>query len=83
LTDFEDAVASAFFLEDGRVLIQKDESGNERHQLYLVDPARNAEPEPLVHEPEFMHLDPQQSRDGSFLAYACNRRMHESTGQLA
>ena len=31
LTDFEDAVASACFLEDGRVLIQKDEGGNERH----------------------------------------------------
>jgi Tol biopolymer transport system component len=27
LTDFEDAVASACFLEDGRVLIQKDEGG--------------------------------------------------------
>jgi dipeptidyl aminopeptidase/acylaminoacyl peptidase len=74
LTDFEDAVASAHFLEDGRVLIQKDEGGNERHQLYLVDPAGSTPPEPLVHEPEFMHLDPQQSRDGSLLAYACNRR---------
>src|SRR5262245_8897264 len=38
LTDFDDAVASASFLEDGRVLIQKDEGGNERHQLYLVAP---------------------------------------------
>jgi dipeptidyl aminopeptidase/acylaminoacyl peptidase len=74
LTDFEDAVASARFLEDGRVLIQKDEGGNERHQLYLVDPAGSTPPEPLVYEPEFMHLDPQQSRDGSLLAYACNRR---------
>jgi dipeptidyl aminopeptidase/acylaminoacyl peptidase len=74
LTDFEDAVASARFLEDGRVLIQKDEGGNERHQLYVVDPLGGSPPEPLVYEPEFMHLDPQQSRDGSLLAYACNRR---------
>jgi dipeptidyl aminopeptidase/acylaminoacyl peptidase len=74
LTDFEDAVASACFLEDGRVLIQKDEGGNERHQLYLVDADGSTPPEPLVHEPEFMHLEPQQSRDGSLLAYACNRR---------
>jgi dipeptidyl aminopeptidase/acylaminoacyl peptidase len=74
LTDFEDAVASAFFLEDGRALIQKDEGGNECHQLYLVDPAGSTPPEPLLFEPEFMHLEPQQSRDGSLLAYACNRR---------
>ncbi len=74
LTDFEDPVASACFLEDGRVLIQKDEGGNERHQLHLVDADGRNPPEPLVHEPEFMHLDPQQSRDGSLLAYACNRR---------
>ena len=74
LTDFEDAVASACFLEDGRVLIQKDEGGNERYQLYLVDADGSTPPEPLVREPEFMHLDPQQSPDGSLLAYACNRR---------
>ena len=74
LTDFADAVASACFLEDGRVLIQKDEGGNERHQLYLVDADGSAPPEPLVHEPEFMHLSPEQSPDGSLLAYACNRR---------
>jgi dipeptidyl aminopeptidase/acylaminoacyl peptidase len=77
LTDFEDAVASARFLEDGRVLVQKDEGGNERYQLYLVHPAGSTPPEPLVYEPEFMHLDPQQSRDGSLLAYACNRRNGE------
>jgi dipeptidyl aminopeptidase/acylaminoacyl peptidase len=74
LTDFEDAVASASFLEDGRVLVQKDQGGNERHQLYVADPAGSSLPEPLVYEPEFIHLDPQQSRDGSLLAYACNRR---------
>jgi dipeptidyl aminopeptidase/acylaminoacyl peptidase len=74
LTDFDDSVASACFLEDGRVLIQKDEGGNERHQLYLVAPEGGTPPEPLVYEPEFMHLDPHQSRDGSLLAYACNRR---------
>jgi dipeptidyl aminopeptidase/acylaminoacyl peptidase len=74
LTDYEDAIASASFLEDGRVLIQKDEGGNERHQLYVVDPAASAPPVPIAYEPEFMHLEPQQSRDGSLLAYSCNRR---------
>jgi dipeptidyl aminopeptidase/acylaminoacyl peptidase len=74
LTDFEDAVASARFLEDGRVLIQKDEGGNERHQLYLVDPTGGTRPEPLVYEPEFMHIEPHENSDGSLLAYACNRR---------
>jgi dipeptidyl aminopeptidase/acylaminoacyl peptidase len=74
LTDFEDAVASACFLEDGRVLIQKDEGGNERHQLYVVALEGGTPPEPLVYEPEFMHLGPHQSRDGSLLAYASNRR---------
>jgi Tol biopolymer transport system component len=74
VTDFEDAVASASFLEDGRILIQKDEGGNERHQLYLVDPAAGTRTEPLVYEPEFMHLEPHESADGTLLAYACNRR---------
>ena len=74
LVEFEVIEIVVELLEDGRVLIQKDEGGNERHQLYLVDPAGSTPPEPLVYEPEFMHLDPQQSRDGSLLAYACNRR---------
>ena len=74
VTDFEDAVAFACFLEDGRVLVQKDEGGNERHQLYLVEAAGGTPAEPLVYEPELMHLDPHQSPDGSLLAYACNRR---------
>jgi dipeptidyl aminopeptidase/acylaminoacyl peptidase len=74
LTDFEDAVGSACFLEDGRILIQKDEGGNERHQLYLVDPSGETRPEPIVYEPEFMQLEPHESPGGGLLAYACNRR---------
>jgi dipeptidyl aminopeptidase/acylaminoacyl peptidase len=74
VTRFDDPVASACFLQDGRVLIQKDEGGNERYQLYLLDAAAGTPPEPLAHEPELMHLDPQESPDGTLLAYACNRR---------
>ena len=31
-------------------------------------------PEPLVVEPEFLHVTPQLSADGRLLAYGCNRR---------
>jgi dipeptidyl aminopeptidase/acylaminoacyl peptidase len=74
LTDFEEPVGGQFVPGTGRILLQMDEGGNERHQLYLLDAAPGAEPEPLVVEPEFLHREPQLSRDGRLLAYGCNRR---------
>jgi dipeptidyl aminopeptidase/acylaminoacyl peptidase len=59
-------------LPDGRVLATMDAGGNERTQLYLLEPGGQLEP--LVVEPEFIHWGAQLSRDGRVLAYACNRR---------
>ena len=39
LTDFPDAV-SGLFLPDGRVLVEMDDGGNERTQLYTLEGAR-------------------------------------------
>ncbi len=73
LTDFADPV-SGQFLPDGRILLEMDERGNERTQLYLLDAVPGAEPEPLVVDPRFMHATPHVGRDGTLLAYATNRR---------
>jgi dipeptidyl aminopeptidase/acylaminoacyl peptidase len=74
LTDLAEPVSGRFIPGSGRILLSVDEGGNERHQLYLLDAAPGAEPEPLVVEPEFLHRTPRVSRDGRLLAYACNRR---------
>ncbi|HZT84099.1 MAG TPA: S9 family peptidase [Gaiellaceae bacterium] len=58
-------------LPDGRVVLEVDEGGNERTQLYLL--ARRGGPEPLVVDPRFNHWTPAVSRDGALLAYATNR----------
>lgn len=54
-------------LPDDRLLLEIDEGGNERTQLYL-------EGEPLVVDPRYIHRSPHVSRDGSLLAYSTNRR---------
>src|SRR5712691_2734835 len=62
LTDFSEPVAGEFVPGSGRI------------QLYLLDVAPGAEPEPLVCEPDFIHRAPALTRDGGLVAYACNRR---------
>lgn len=74
LTDFSEPVLGSFVPGSGRILLEMDEGGNERHQLYLLDPEPGAAPEPLVVEPEFLHVAPRISSDGTLLAYGCNRR---------
>ncbi|HVM17980.1 MAG TPA: S9 family peptidase [Gaiellaceae bacterium] len=74
LTDFAEPVGGQFVPGSGRVLLEMDEGGNERHQLYLLDARPGAAPEPLVVEPEFLHRTPRLTRDGRLLAYGCNRR---------
>jgi dipeptidyl aminopeptidase/acylaminoacyl peptidase len=74
LTDFAEPVDGRFVGDTGRILLRRDEGGNERHQLFLLDAEPGAEPEPLVVEPDFLHVTPELSHDGRLLAYACNRR---------
>jgi dipeptidyl aminopeptidase/acylaminoacyl peptidase len=70
VTDFPEPVAGRL-LPDGRILLEIDEGGNERTQLYLLEPGGT--PQPLVVDPRFNHWAPAISRDGSLLAYATNR----------
>jgi len=66
LTSYAEPVEGQL-LPDDRLLLEIDEGGNERTQLYL-------EGEPLVVDPRYIHRSPHVSRDGSLLAYATNRR---------
>lgn len=74
LTDFADPVDGFFVPGRGRILLQMDQGGNERQQLYLLEPAPEADLEPVVVEPDFLHRTPVCARDGTRLAYATNRR---------
>src|SRR5947207_3498508 len=69
LTDFADPV-SGQLLPDGRVLLERDEGGNERTQLYLLGDGL----EPLVVDARFIHATPHVGRWGTLLAYATTRR---------
>jgi dipeptidyl aminopeptidase/acylaminoacyl peptidase len=66
LTSFAEPVEGQL-LPDDRLLLEIDEGGNERTQLYL-------DGEPLVVDPRYIHRSPHVSRDGALLAYATNRR---------
>ncbi len=70
LTSYAEPVAGKF-LPGGRVLLELDESGNERTQLHLL--SRDGNAQPLVVDPRFIHKTPRVSRDGRLLAYASNR----------
>ena len=73
LTDFPEPVVGRF-LPDGRILLELDDRGNERTQLYLLDAEPGAEPEPLVVDPRFHHETPHVGDGGALLAYSTNRR---------
>jgi dipeptidyl aminopeptidase/acylaminoacyl peptidase len=66
LTNYAEPV-SGQLLPDDRLLLEIDEGGNERTQLYL-------EGDPLVVDPRYIHHSPHVSHDGALLAYATNRR---------
>ena len=68
LTDRAEPVTGSF-LPDGRVLVEVDEGGNERTQLYVL---ADGGPTPLVVDPRFVHRTPRVA--GPTLAYATNRR---------
>jgi dipeptidyl aminopeptidase/acylaminoacyl peptidase len=73
LTDFAEPVIGQF-LPNGRILLEMDDAGNERTQLYLLDAEPGAVPEPLVVDPRFNHETPQLGPDGELLVYSTNRR---------
>jgi dipeptidyl aminopeptidase/acylaminoacyl peptidase len=66
LTNYAEPVEGQL-LPDDRLLLEIDEGGNERGQLYL-------EGDPLVVDPRYIHRSPHVSRDGTVLAYSTNRR---------
>jgi hypothetical protein len=66
LTNYAEPVEGRL-LPDDRLLLEIDEGGNERTQLYL-------DGEPLVVDPRYIHRSPHVSRDGALLAYSTNRR---------
>jgi dipeptidyl aminopeptidase/acylaminoacyl peptidase len=66
LTSFAEPVDGQL-LPDDRLLLEIDEGGNERTQLYLGG-------DPLVVDPRHIHRSPHISRDGALLAYSTNRR---------
>jgi Tol biopolymer transport system component len=68
LTDLPEPVEGKF-LPDGRVLVEMDEGGNERTQLYVLD---DGDLQPLVVDPRFIHRTAHAH--GDLLAYATNRR---------
>jgi dipeptidyl aminopeptidase/acylaminoacyl peptidase len=59
---------SGQFLDDARILVELDDAGNERTQLYVLGDRL----EPLVVDPRFIHRTPCVA--GRVLAYATNRR---------
>jgi dipeptidyl aminopeptidase/acylaminoacyl peptidase len=63
-----DEPVTGLYLPDGRVLVEMDEGGNERTQLYVLE---DGELEPLVVDPRFIHRTPHAH--GDVLAYATNR----------
>ena len=54
------------------LIIGKDESGNERVQLYLLK--KNGQLIPLTNSPQYVHLYGGSSPDGKWIAWSSNRR---------
>ncbi len=73
LTDLPEPTAGRYLPGSRRVVVAVDEGGNERHQLFLLDPG-SGELEPLVRDPRFLHRLAGISRDGRQVAYLTNRR---------
>lgn len=72
LTDEGEPVAGSLIPGTDRIVVTMDSGGNEREQLYLLDPCGPMRP--LVVDPAFIHRSPRLSPDGRLVAYGCNRR---------
>lgn len=71
-TRFEEPVGGAYLPTERRIVVSMDAGGNERHQVYLCD-EDGANLEPRLEDERFIHRVGGVRRDGSLLAYACNR----------
>jgi hypothetical protein len=74
LTDLADPVSAYPIPRRRELVVSVDAGGNEREQLYVHSGEPSAALRPLVVEPDFLHREPHLSRDGTLLAYSCNRR---------
>lgn len=59
---------------DGRLLYARDTGGNEKAQLFLLDPATGHETALTAGYEAAMHLPGEWSRDGARVLFAANRR---------
>lgn len=73
LTDFAEPVGAVPIPGGNRVLLQVDAGGNERHQIFSLDGPGEA-PQPVIHEPEWVHWLGSVREDGGAFSYQCNRR---------
>ncbi|HZU75062.1 MAG TPA: S9 family peptidase [Acidimicrobiales bacterium] len=71
LTDEAEPVTGRYVPGTDRVLVHKDDRGNERHQIYLL--GDHGRLDPVVVDPRFIHLAGGSTRDGRLLAYRTNR----------
>lgn len=73
LTDLEEPVTGSYLPTKDQILVQMDEGGNERVQIYLLDDD-GKELQPVVYEPDYIHRVGGVARDSSSIVYASNRR---------
>ncbi|HVE76493.1 MAG TPA: S9 family peptidase [Actinomycetota bacterium] len=73
ITSFDEPVSGGYLPMSDRLLIQMDEGGNERSQLYLINDDGSGF-EKVVYDPDYIHEAGGVSRDEQTIAYSCNRR---------
>lgn len=73
ITDFGEPVTGSYLPTTNEILMSMDEGGNEKLQIWLTDDEGEYFRK-VVHDPEFIHRLGGVTRDGSTIAYACNRR---------
>ena len=82
LTDFAEPVTGRYLPGRRAVVLQQDEGGNERHQIFVLDIADRTsgndiaagELTAVTDDPEHVHDLAGVSRDGRLIAYTSNRR---------